>query len=78
MKKDVYFRCDVCGGRLRPSVSDLGGSWTFPETADRPLRRIVQRQRKISGKTMCRSCCREYIIKKGDQIPPALRDLIMP
>ena len=73
-----YFRCGSCGGRLRPGVSDLGGNWTFPEKRDIPLRRVVHLQQQIAGKCLCRACCREYILLKGDQIPPKVRDLIMP
>lgn len=78
MTAALHFRCDDCGGRLRPSVSDLGGNWTFSEEQDMPLRRTVNLQRQLTGKTMCRACCREYILLKGDQIPPKVRDLIMP
>ncbi len=73
-----YFRCDSCGGRIRPNVSDLGGNWTFPETGDRPLRQAVQTQRRLTGSAMCRACCREYILLNSDQLLPAERDMILP
>ncbi len=78
MTAALCFRCDDCGGRLRSNVRDLGGNWTFSEKQDIPLRRTVNLQRQLTGKIMCRSCCREYILLKGDQIPPKVRDLIMP
>lgn len=74
----LFFRCDDCGRRLRPNVNDLGGNWTFSEKEDIPLRRVVHRQQMLVGKTMCRGCCREYILTKGNQIPPKVRRLIMP
>ena len=75
MKNRLYFRCDVCGGRLRP---DYKHGWHYSEARyTPPLRAIVENQKIIAGRVLCRSCCEKFLQGVGTYIPH-LRERIMP
>ena len=56
---DLYFRCDDCGGRIRPF--DGRNYKPSEDKKELPLRAILHNQMEIAGRQMCRKCCKRYL-----------------